>query len=274
MSDFIIQELEKLNFSKMEAQVYISLIKEGEQNGSQIAKLLGASRSSVYAALNNLYKKGVVYSVPGDTNIYRGERPEVLVEKLKNNFTKTADILKEKMSQLNTDKKERNYINIKGTDNFIGKAKELLLTARREVYINTCIDLQIFMKEFVELGERGVRVVVFSYDEMNIEGLPVELYSHPLAGECEISCDKEDVRLMLVVDLTTTLIGSRVGRDEDIVGTFTENSLLVSIVSEHIHHDIYLLKLREKYGEDLIGQDIRIDSMLEKKALEKSEQIK
>lgn len=268
MSDFIIQELEKLNFSKMEAQVYITLIKEGEQNGSQIAKLLGASRSSVYAALNNLYKKGVVYSVPGDTNIYRGERPEVLVEKLKNNFTKTADILKEKMSQLNTDKKERNYINIKGTDNFIEKARELLLTARREIYLNTCIDLQIFKEELTELGGRGVRIVAFSYDKMNIENLPVELYSHPIEAQCEGSCDNENIRLMLVVDLTTTLIGSSVSRSEDIIGTFTENSLLVSIVSEHIHHDIYLLKLREKYGEELIGEDIKIGSMLEKKLVE------
>ena len=268
MNEFIVRELEKLNFSKMEAQVYITLIKHGESNGSQVAKLLGASRSSVYAALSNLDKKGVVYPVPGETVIYRGERPEVLVEKLKNSFIKTTDILKEKMSQLNTDKKEKNYINIKGTHNFIEKAKELLLTARREVYINTCIDLQIFKREFAELGERGVRIVVFSYDEMNIDGLPVELYSHPLEGEHEVSCDKEDVRLMLVVDLATTLIGSSVSRSEDIVGTFTENSLLVSIVSEHIHHDIYLLKLREKYGEELIGDDIKIGSMLEKKLVE------
>ncbi len=270
MSDFIIQELEKLNFSKMEAQVYITLIKEGDLNGSQIAKFLGASRSSVYAALNNLYKKGIVYSVPGDTNIYRGERPEILVEKLKNNFTKTADILKERMSQLNTDKKERNYINIKGTHNFIEKARDLLLTAQKEVYINTCIDLQTFKDELVELGRRGVRVIVFSYDKMNIEGLPVELYSHSTETQYMEGCDSEDVRLMLVADLTTTLIGSSQGRDEDIIGTFTENSLLVSIASEHIHHDIYLLKLREKYGEDLIGEDIRIGSMLEKK-LEETE---
>lgn len=268
MDDFIVQELEKLNFSKMEAQVYITLIKQGELNGSQIAKLLGASRSSVYAALNNLDKRGVVYSVPGETNIYRGERPEVLVEKLKNSFIKTTDILKEKMSQLNTDKKERNYINIKGTDNFIEKARELLLTAKREVYINTCIDLQVFREELVELGRRKVRIIAFSYDKLNIDGLPVELYSHPIDVDCKGSCDSDNIRLMLVMDMTTTLIGSAVSRGEDIIGTFTENPLLVSIVSEHIHHDIYLLKLKQKYGEKLIGKDITIDSLQEKKVLE------
>ena len=264
MNDLIVQELEKLNFSKMEAKVYITLARYGELNGSQIAKLLNASRSSVYSALNNLYERGVVYSVPGERNMYRAEKPEILIEKLKNNFIKTADLLKEKMAELNTDKKERNYINIKGTQNFIEKAKELLLTAKTEVYINTCIDLQVFKEELIELGRRGVRIIVFSYNKMNIEGLPVELYSHPI----ETRCDSEDIRLMLVIDMTKTLIGNTTNRTEDIIGTFTENSLLVSIVSEHIHHDIYLLKLKKKYKKELIDKDIRINSLLEKKAEE------
>jgi hypothetical protein len=38
---------------------------------------------------------------------------------------------------------------------------------------------------------------------------------------------------------------------------------MAAIVSEHIHHDIYLLKLKEKYNKDLIDEDIKINTMME-----------
>ena len=48
-------------------------------------------------------------------------------------------------------------------------------------------------------------------------------------------------------------------------GTFTENQFLANIVSEHIHHDIYLLKLKERERKELIDEDILIDSLLDKR---------
>ena len=67
---------------------------------------------------------------------------------------------------------------------------------------------------------------------------------------------------MIVVDLKKTLIANS---DDNISyhGTFTENRYLASIIAEHIHHDIYLLKLKKKYEKDLIDKDILIDSLLE-----------
>ena len=50
----MISHLEKLGFTRTECLVYIQLVKAGQSNGSQIAKLLNMSRSSVYSALNKL----------------------------------------------------------------------------------------------------------------------------------------------------------------------------------------------------------------------------
>ena len=43
--------LVRLGFSQTEAKVYCAMVSEEKMNGYQIAKLLGTSRSSVYAAL-------------------------------------------------------------------------------------------------------------------------------------------------------------------------------------------------------------------------------
>lgn len=266
MDDKLIERLEQLNFKIVEAKVYVALVKYHELNGSQIAKKINTSRSSVYAALNTLYERGIIYLVPGDTNLYRAEKPEVLVEKIRISFEETTSTLAEDLHQLEEEDTEKNYYNLKGTHNFISKAKELLLYAEKEVYINTCLDLQMFKKEFDTLAERGVRIIVFTYSKMNVNGLPIDLYRHHIADYDETISRKDEIRFMLVVDLNYTLICATRDENMEMMGTFTENQLLANIVSEHIHHDIYLLKLKEKYKKELIEKDILLSSLLEKKA--------
>lgn len=83
--------LERLNFTKTEAAVYVDLVKNFKLNGYQIAKNLNMSRSSVYSALDNLYKKGVVFLLPGESQIYKAENPSALLGKMKNEFVEAAN---------------------------------------------------------------------------------------------------------------------------------------------------------------------------------------
>ncbi|MCY6482916.1 HTH domain-containing protein [Clostridium aestuarii] len=257
MIDFV-SLLKKLNFTKTEAAVYVNLLKNKSLTGYQIAKNLNISRSSVYAALDNLYKRGVVFLLPGGTQIYKAENPTTLMNKMKSEFIETADLLETKLNELESDDSEERFLNIEGYDNIVSKCKTLLLTAKKEVYINTDFNLQAFSKEFVELGKRGVRVIVFSFSKLDSENIPVETYNH-----CDSTCFGKETRIMLVVDCKRTLIADRGKHREEFLGTFTENTLLASIISEHIHHDIYLLKLKNKYQKDLIEEDIKINTILE-----------
>lgn len=264
MYEQIIERLKNLNFNSIEAQIYIMLIKYNELNGSQIAKKINASRSSVYSALSNLYNRGVVCLIPGNTNVYKAEKPEVLIENMKNDFENNTSILKEQLKKLKNYDEDNKYYNLNGTKNFINKVKELLNKAEKEVYINTCLDLNIFKKEICKLLEKGVRIVVFTYSDMDIGDLPVELYKHHIDRNIDNS-QNEEIRLMIVVDLKHTLICSSNKDNLEMTGTFTQDNLLANIVAEHIHHDIYLLKLKEKYNQELIDDSVKLNSSLEKK---------
>lgn len=265
MEEELIKKLEVLNFNKIEAKVYIELVKSNQLNGSQIAKKINASRSSVYLALDNLYKRGCVYLISGDTNMYTAEKPDILIEKMKLNFEESANTIKDELLKLEQSDSQKNYYNLSGTQNFINKVKELLLYAEKEVYINTCIDLQIFKSEFDILNKRGVRIIVFTYKHMNVDNLSVELYYHSIEDYNEDENEEDEIRLMMVVDLNNTLICSANNANEEMTGTFTENKFLANIVSEHIHHDIYLLRLKDREGKELIDNDILIGSLLEKR---------
>lgn len=256
--DEIISLLEKLNFSKTEAAVYINLLKNSSLNGYQVAKNLNMSRSSVYSALDNLYKKGIVFLLPGNSQMYKAENPSVLTNKMKNDFVETADLLETKLKQIEISDSEERYLNIEGYENIISKVKELLLTAEKEVYINTDFDLNKFGKEFAELNERNVRVIVFSFSKSEVKNLPIEIYTHG-----NVQCVGKETRIMLVVDCKRTLVADRRPQREEFMGAFTDNILFASIVSEHIHNDIYLLKLKNKYKKDLFDQEIKLNTMLE-----------
>ncbi|MCD2347831.1 TrmB family transcriptional regulator [Clostridium guangxiense] len=256
--DQILDLLENLNFTKTEGLVYVDLLKNYSLTGYQIAKNLNISRSSVYSALDNLYKRGVVFLLNGNSQMYIAEKPSTLINKMKSQFMENADLLESKLNRLEKYDLEERYVNIEGYDNIISKVKELILKAKSEIYINTDFDLHLFSKEFNEINKRGVRTIVFSFAKLDKDNLPVELYSH-----CSSACDDKQTRIMLVVDCKTSLIADITPHRDEFLGTFTDNLLLTSIVSEHIHNDIYLLKLKNKYGKDLITEDIKLNTLLE-----------
>ncbi len=69
---------------------------------------------------------------------------------------------------------------------------------------------------------------------------------------------------MLVSDMKRA-ISAGVEENGEFVGTISENRLFIKIIAEHIHHDIYLMKLKEKHKKDMIEEDILINSIQERR---------
>lgn len=254
----LIEQLIELKFTRTEASVYIMLVKYGRLSGYKVAKLLGIARSTVYSALDSLYERGCIYLIPGEAKEYEPKNPELMIEDLKREFLSTADKLKEALIHIEEDNTDKHFINIKGIDNIISKTKELLLLAQKEVYISTDFELTEFEAEFNKLTDRGVRIIVFTFSNQECSRFPVEVYSEYPKG-----FHGRTTRLMLVVDFEKTLLA---GYEEgnSYIGTFTDNKLLAHIASEHIHHDIYLLRLKNKYKKDLVEKDIFIQTLAER----------
>jgi sugar-specific transcriptional regulator TrmB len=259
--DKIIEKLQNFNFTKIEAEVYVSLLKNGQLNGSQVSKLLGLSRTSVYSALDSLYEKGYVFMLSGEPTVYKVQDPKLLVKNIKEEYLNSIDYLENTITKFKIYGGQEQFWNIKGYDNFINNTKRLLLTAENEVYISTNFELQLFKEELNYLREKNVRVIIFSFEQLNVEGLDVEFYHHEYKETYS-----EGRRWMMVIDNQRSFIANE-NRYKEVFGTVTENALMVSITAEHIHHDIYLLKLKKKHNKDLVTEDILIKSNFEKKQI-------
>ncbi|MGM0508845.1 MAG: TrmB family transcriptional regulator [Fusobacteriota bacterium] len=258
--DNIVNEMQKFNFSKTEALVYTTLIKYSSLNGSQIAKLLKVSRASVYSALDNLYKRGVVFLLPDDSssNMYRAKSPKVLFKKLKKEYAESADKLEKEFSKFGDVMPQEQYWNIKGYNNFVLKVKELLFMAEEEVYISlTNIELQQFKEEIKELQKRGVRIIVFTKDKLDVDNEFIEKF--------EMNIKPKDMmkKMVLVIDDKTSLIASGMIKG-DFIGTFTDNPFLVEIAADYIHYKIYMIKI---YKEKNLDPSVfmKLDTLQERK---------
>lgn len=249
----------KLNFTKLEAQIYLTLLNQGDMSGYQLAKKIDISRPSIYNALNHMYEKGIVLLLADNSSVYKAENPSILFERLNDEYAKNSKKASMELKKLFEEKHEEQFINMKGFNSILYKVKELLLSAQKEVYINTNFDLQALKEEFKVLKSKRIRVIVFSFMNLDIDDLDIEFYTHNRSFKAE----DLSYRMMVVVDQKITLVADAYKERSNWLGTITNNPLMVSIVTEHIHNDIYLLNLRKRHGIRLFDDEIRIHTNFE-----------
>ncbi len=255
----IVSDLVRFGFTPTEAEVYAVLVKLGCANGSQIAKEMNISRSSVYQALNSLYKGGRVYLQQGNSAEYMPKEPDLLIAALQKEYEAAAGALQKKLKVISQPNEGLSFTNISGMENVYRRASEMIESSQKELLFNTTRTLERYTDEILDAHKRGVRIIVFSFDPIDMADLPVEFYRKNIE---EDECCEE--RLQLVVDFSSCLIASHTPSTGEAIGTYTRNPLQVAIVTEHIHHDIYILKLTEKYGDDLFKDGILMGTLMEK----------
>lgn len=260
------ENLEKLNFSKLEAQIYLALLGSEPLSAYQLAKKIEISRTSIYNALEHMLEKGMVEMVPNDTALYIAQEPEVILGKMRFEMTRAMEESEKQLKDYRELKRENINLVFRGIDTAIFKAKDILKNAKNEVYMNADFDLSCFDEELRMLKEKKVRVVVFSFYDLDL-GDDVEFYSHYR----NMNQDHVASRFMLVVDNEISLIADKGGELQEWNGTVSNNVLFIKILSEHIHNDIYLLKLRDRYGKEIYDNNLYLKTAFEARQKDEAE---
>lgn len=260
MDNIIITKLEKLGLSTKEGEVYLQLVKNPYSNGSQVAKKLGYPRTSVYTVLSKLQERGCILSVPeGEVTSYVAVNPKDLIFRLKKEMEEASEILKKEFEKIDVESNEKQFFNINSYKGTADRIHQMLKMAEKEIYINTNMDieeLEEFKEDFKRLKRKGVRTVFFSFHDNGYEDLGGEYYYRETLPTNE---SKKTKRIMMVVDMKMAIMASNY--DSQFYGTFSENQLLVNIIAEHIHNDIYLKRIEEKHGIDI--KSIHLGTMQE-----------
>ncbi len=259
----------------MEAKVYTVLVPVQKMGGYQIASQLGVARPSVYSALESLSSKGYVTAIHGEKTEYTAVKPAVLFKRLSREYEKNAREAENALKKLvPVPGGQERFANIEGKSNIIAAANSLIQNAKKEIVFTCSMSLECFETELKKASERGVRIILFSWSNLDTLGLNLEFYSGYDGQEL---CAES--RILLVTDASHCLIGSNdritlyrhagileklPDGEKDFLGMSSDNRLMVNLVMEHIHFDIYLQRLKKAHGKNLIDSAIQIGSLMER----------
>lgn len=151
-------QLEKLGLTKIEAMVYLSLLKLGSTKTGLLVKKTSLHRATVYDVLKRLMEKGLVsYIIKGKIKYFQVTRPEYFLDKIKEEENK----LKEKESFVKNLVKELNIIKTES------KVKEEASIYEGFKGIKLVFEEILKSKEYVCLGSRArLREVLGDYFEI------------------------------------------------------------------------------------------------------------
>ena len=172
-----------------ETKVWLALLSKGVSSAGDIAEISGVPRSRTYDVLESLEKRGFAIEKLGKPVKYLAVKPEVVIEKLKNNTLKSAEEKVETLSKLKeTDeytelqslhksgiepiKNHELSSSIKGRNNLYSQIRDVMENASESAYMVTSSyeitnKLKMFTEIFAKLKKRNidVKVMISNPDE-------------------------------------------------------------------------------------------------------------
>jgi len=172
-----------------ETKVWLALLQKGVSSAGEIAELSGVPRSRTYDVLESLEKRGFAIEKLGKPVKYIAVKPEVVIEKLKNNTVKYAE---EKVKILSELKDTKEFVelqdlhksgvepiknqelstSIKGRSNLYTQMRDVMENAESTVYISSsAFELASKQKMFSDVFEKlkkrkvDVRVMIADSEE-------------------------------------------------------------------------------------------------------------
>lgn len=243
----IIKLLQNLDFTQYEAKAYISLLSQERVSGYELAKNSGIPASKIYQVLNRLLDKEVIVALDSVPKKYAPIPPDEILSRFRGDYLQIFNELDDSLSRIY--KKEHianNYIwNISGRAAIMRRVIEFIEQAEQQIH------LSVWDEEIVEIQDaifqthnRGIEFSIVHYGKHNL-GIGNE-YRH--GREHQIRQMRGARRIAIEVDEEKVLLGHFL-EDGSSNAAWTTNKGLVLLAKDYIIHDIYTIRMAEKFGK-------------------------
>ena len=243
----LLQHLQVLNFSQYESRAYLALLQQGQVTGYELAKNSGIPASKVYAVLNKLLEKEVILALDSDPIRYTPIPPDEIVKRMKGSYLRTFEALSTGLNKIyRSDEADDNYIwNLSGRHEIMGRISEFLIQSKMSVYLSVWDEeLHDFKTSLSQAHQRGVQISVVHYGH-EILGFGRE-YRH--GREHKIRQQRGARRIALEIDDSKVILAHFL-ENGDSHALWTKSKGVVLLAKDYIIHDIYTIRMAEKFGE-------------------------
>lgn len=246
----ILSHLQNLAFSQYESRAYLSLLKQGQVTGYELSKNSGIPASKIYGVLNKLLDKEIIIALDSDPVRYAPIPPDDIISRLQGNYQRSFDALRHSLNEIYQMKvPDDHYIwNLSGREEILHRIVEFIDNSQKSLY------LSVWDEEVAELltvlknaYKRGVKISIVHFGEAILR--VGEEYRH--GREHQIRQQRGARRIALEVDGEKVILAhfSENGRNDAV---WTNNKGIILLARDYIIHDIYTIKMAEKFGADAL----------------------
>jgi HTH-type transcriptional regulator, sugar sensing transcriptional regulator len=243
----LISQLQDLNFTQYESRAYLSLLEQGNVTGYELAKNSGIPASKIYQVLNKLMEKEVIIAVDSEPVKYTPLPPKEVLSRLKGDYLDTVNDLDSKLEDIyNKQKLSDNYIwNISGRETILRRVCEFIGEAKKQIYLSVWDEEVEEIKEaLIEADSKKINVSIVHFGE-DLLNIGTE-FKH--GREHQIRQQRGERRLAMEVDEEKVIL-CHFHENGDSNAVWTTNKGLILLAKDYIIHDIYTIKVAEKFGE-------------------------
>ncbi len=176
----IINKLVKIGMSRLESEVYVTLLKESPLTGYRIAQILNKAAANTYKSLESLEKKGAVTAEETPNMKQYSAVPvtqylEQLEKSFKNDRAVIEGFLKDMSYSVSGDK----IYMLQSFDQVIEKCSQMLEGAEHSVIVDAFPDvLEKIVPQLENAGSNGVNIIVNAYEPIELKNCRVIIKSN------------------------------------------------------------------------------------------------
>lgn len=240
--------LQALGMTAYEAKTYAAMVAAAEPlTGYEAAKQSGVPRSTVYETLARLVNRGAAFEVRGSCNnvAYVPLPPDALIRRMRRDFDENVDALTEEIGRIGAPPTAHLINNLKGRRAVIDRAKDLIGSARAELYLSIWSEeIPALSATITAAEQRGVEISSVAFGDDT--GLAGKRKDHIFAPP-DVVLRRMGCRLLVIVaDMGEILIGG--ATDGTTWGMYSDDPAVVLLGAEYIRHDIAVEVMTEEMG--------------------------
>ena len=230
--NIVIEKLTEFGLTRQEAVIYLSLNRNKELTGYEVAKLTGISRSNVYNALSGLTDKGAAYLMEGNAARYSAVPVSEFCENVQARLQKDAEFLSKNMPEKQV--VTEGYITIQGTQHIMDKIRNMLKTCEKRLYLVATNDLLMQLEPVLTATiERGIKAVILTDEDFMAAGATI------------YQTEVEKGQIRFITDSTYVLTGIVTGKNDDNC-LYSGQENLVTVFKEALKNKITLIEMERK----------------------------
>ena len=246
-----IQKLMEIGLTEYEAKAYVSLLLNHPATAYEAARHSGIPTSKVYQVLDRLMEKGMALQAEeaGKRRFTPIDPDELLLER-RGRLDMVLGELSADLSALRTGETVSYIWNVRDYGALMEKAIRTIDGSKR-----TCL-LSLWPAEAAAVSgsvraaaERGVRSAAVLFGE--ISGIRGTVYRHPI--EDTLYQEKGGRGFVLVADGSEAVTGT-ILTDGTVQGAWSRDSGFVTLAEDYVKHDIYIMKIVERFDDELVDR--------------------